>query len=170
MDVRGSIRLSPRYGLSTPYRLTIRKSARLFHHVLFNMGDLHLFHLELNLSTLNAGILIMLQQVRLMMFSLNMVEAVHLSFFAGQVGGIFPTLWFFMWDPSFILKSYGGGGGGWGGGLWDFSVSPRPLGFGFSGFGAKGLGPSSLRLGSLHVYLRELSGHNSKKNDPIRAY
>ena len=28
-----------------------------------------------------------------------------------------------------------------GGGLWDFSVSPRPLGFGFWGFGAKGLGP-----------------------------
>ena len=31
------------YGLSTPYRLTIRNSARLFHHVLFNMGDLHAF-------------------------------------------------------------------------------------------------------------------------------
>ena len=31
-----------------------------------------------------------------------------------------------------------GGGGGGGGGLEQFSVSPRPLGF---GFGAKGLGP-----------------------------
>ena len=37
------------------------------------------------------------------------------------------------------LKSGGGGGGG----LEQFSVSPRPLGFGFGtkGFGAKGLGP-----------------------------
>ena len=37
---RGSIRSSPRYSLSTPYRLTIRNSARLFHlhHVLFNMN------------------------------------------------------------------------------------------------------------------------------------
>ena len=35
------------------------------------------------------------------------------------------------------------GGGGWVGGLQHFSVSPRPLGFGFGtkGFGAKGLGP-----------------------------
>ena len=34
------------------------------------------------------------------------------------------------------------GGGGGGGGLEQFSVSPRPLGFGFGtkGFGAKGLG------------------------------
>ena len=51
-----------------------------------------------------------------------------------------------------MLKSYGVvvGGGWWvvvvvvvGGGLEQFSVSPRPLGFGFGtkGFGAKGLGP-----------------------------
>ena len=53
-----SIRSSPRYGLSTPYRLTIRKSARLFHHVLFNMPDLHLVLPELNLSILDAGIYI----------------------------------------------------------------------------------------------------------------
>ena len=85
---QGLIRLSPRYGLSTPYRLTIRNSARLFHNVLCNMGDLHLVFPALNLSTLNAGILIMMQQIRLMMFSLNMVNysmsfplAVHLSFF-----------------------------------------------------------------------------------------
>ena len=43
-----------------------------------------------------------------------------------------------------MLKSYGVGGG-WvvgGGGLEQFSVSPRPPGFGFVtiGFGAKGLG------------------------------
>ena len=68
-------------------------TARLFHYVLFNMGDLHLVLPALNLSKLNAGILIMMQQVILMMFSLNMV-----------------------------------------GGLWDFSVSPRPLGFGFLSF------------------------------------
>ena len=60
--------------LHSPYRLTIRNSARLFHHVLFNMADLHLVLPALNLSTLNAGILIMMQQVRLMMFSLNMVD------------------------------------------------------------------------------------------------
>ena len=35
-------------------------------------------------------------------------------------------------DPSFFHKVVGGGG------LHDFSVSPRPLGF---GFGTKGLGP-----------------------------
>ena len=38
------------------------------------MGDLHFFLTALNLSTLNAGILIMVQQVRLMMFSLSMVD------------------------------------------------------------------------------------------------
>ena len=38
-----------------------------------------------------------------------------------------------MWDPSIMLKSYVVVG--WGGGPWDFSVSPRPLGFGFLGFG-----------------------------------
>ena len=92
---RGSIRSSPRYGLSTPYRLTIRNSARLFHHVLLNMGDLHLVLPALNLSTLNAGILIMMQQVRLMMFSLYMVDysmsflsLSNKDFFAGQVGWI----------------------------------------------------------------------------------
>ena len=37
-----------------------------------------------------------------------------------------------------MLKSYGVG---WGGGPWDFSVSQRPLGFGFLCFWAKGLGP-----------------------------
>ena len=61
----GSIRSSPRYSLSSPYRLTIRNSARLFHlhHVLFNMVNLHLFLPALNFSTLNAGILIMMQHL-----------------------------------------------------------------------------------------------------------
>ena len=39
---RGSIRSSPRYGLSSPYRLTNRNSAGLFHYVLIYMGSLHL--------------------------------------------------------------------------------------------------------------------------------
>ena len=38
------------------------------------MADLHLVLPALNLSTPNAGISIMMQQVRLMMFSLNMVD------------------------------------------------------------------------------------------------
>ena len=38
------------------------------------MGELHLVVHALNLSTMNAGILIMVQQVRLMMYSLNMVD------------------------------------------------------------------------------------------------
>ena len=46
----------------------------LFHHVLVLMGDLHLVHPALNLSILDAGILIMVQQVSLMMFSLTMVD------------------------------------------------------------------------------------------------
>ena len=59
---RGSIMSRPRYGLSTPYRLTIRNSAGLFYHLLFNMGALHLGLPALNLSTLNADILIIMQQ------------------------------------------------------------------------------------------------------------
>ena len=40
------------------------------------MGDLHLVLSALNLSTLNARILIMMKQVRLMIFLLNMVDHV----------------------------------------------------------------------------------------------
>ena len=68
---RGSIRSSPRDGLSSPYRLN---SAGLFHNVLVYMGDLQLVLPVLNLSILDAGILIMVQQISLMMFSLNMVD------------------------------------------------------------------------------------------------
>ena len=57
-------------GLSSPYRLTLA----LFHIVLFNLEDLHLVLPARNFSTLNASIFIMMQQVRLMMFSLNMVD------------------------------------------------------------------------------------------------
>ena len=65
---RGSIRSSP----STPYRLT-KEHARLFQHVFIYMVDMHFVLPALNLSTLDAGIWIMVEQVRLMMFSLNMV-------------------------------------------------------------------------------------------------
>ena len=80
---RESIMSSPRYGFITP--------TTLFNIVLFNMGDLHLVLPALNLSTLNAGILIMMQQVRLMMFSLTTPcpssRCPPEFFIAGQVGG-----------------------------------------------------------------------------------
>ena len=66
----GFDKVKPKYGLSTPYRLNNRNSVGLFHHVLICMGDFP----TLNLSTLVGGILKMVQQVRLMMFSLNMVD------------------------------------------------------------------------------------------------
>jgi len=62
------------------------------------------------MSILDALILIMVPQVRLMIFSLKMED----------------------YSTSFMLKSYGVVVGG-GGGLQHFSVSPRPLGFGFWG-------------------------------------
>ena len=74
----GSIRSSPRDGLTTPCRLIIR-----------NMGDLHIVLPALNLSNLNAGILMMMQQVRLMMFSLNMVDY-SMSF-------LLLSTWVFCW-------------------------------------------------------------------------
>ena len=44
---------------------------RLFHHVLIYIVNLHLVLPALNLSTLDAGILIMMQQIRFIMFSLT---------------------------------------------------------------------------------------------------
>ena len=101
--------------------------------------------------SLNAGNLIMLQQVRLMMFWLNMADY--------SMSSLLLSTWFF---PSFILKSYGWGGVGWWVDVpWDFSVSPRPLGFGFLDFGAKGLGPGLdntyfLILRWIYIFNREL--------------
>ena len=46
----------------------------LFHHVLVDMGDLHLVLLALNLSILDVAILIMVHQVSLMMSYLTMVD------------------------------------------------------------------------------------------------
>ena len=72
------------------------------------MGDLHLVHPALNLSTLDAGILIMMRQVSLMMFSLNMVDY-PMSF-------LLLSSWIFFWwistgDHSkvFLLFEYCGG-------------------------------------------------------------
>ena len=59
------------------------------------------------------GILIMVKQVRLMMFSLNSEHTglfhvlpltVHLKFFFNEQEGVSFTLWGFWWDPSFLLK------------------------------------------------------------------
>ena len=92
----------------------------------------------------------MMQHVRLMMFSLNMVDC-SMSFLSlstcwtGRKDQFEPFLLFEVYcgTPPSCLKVMGwwGGGVGWGGGPWDFSVSPRPLGFGFLGLGLRGLGP-----------------------------
>ena len=82
------------------------------------MGDLHLVLPELNLSILDAGILIMMQQVSLMIFSLTMVDypmtflLLHSEFFlGGHVQGTILrcsySLKFVVW---FMLKSCGVGG------------------------------------------------------------
>ena len=47
---------------------------------------------------------------------------------------------------------------GGGGGLQDFSVSPRPLGFGFLGFGLRGLRPG---LDNLWLYIKANLGDPS---------
>ena len=46
----------------------------MFYHVRIFIGDVHLVLPALNLFTLNAGILIMVHQERLMMLSLKMVD------------------------------------------------------------------------------------------------
>ena len=46
----------------------------LFYHVLVYMGDLHLVNPAMTLSILDTDILIMVQQVSLMMFSLNTLD------------------------------------------------------------------------------------------------
>ena len=60
----------------------------MFHHAIVYMGDLHLVHPALNLSILDfldAGILIMMQQVSLMIEHGGLLHvlplAVHLKFF-----------------------------------------------------------------------------------------
>ena len=50
----------------------------LFYHVLVYMGDLHLVNPAMTLSILDTDILIMVQQVSLMMFSLNTLDY-HMS-------------------------------------------------------------------------------------------
>ena len=109
----------------------------------------------MNLSFLDAGILIMVQQVRLMMFTLNMVDY-PMSFLSMSTffwwtsredhSRMFLLFEFCCETPPSCLKVRG-----WVepesmwwsqslcGGLQHFSVSPRPLGFGFGtkGFGAR---------------------------------
>ena len=53
------------------------------------MGDLHLVLPALNVSTLGAGILIMVQQVRLIMFSLYNLNMVDYS--------MSPVIWVLKW-------------------------------------------------------------------------
>ena len=92
----------------------------LFHHVLVYIGDLNLVHPALNLSILDAGILIMVQQVSLILFSLTMVDY-PMSFLLLSTCKflvdkyhykMFLLFEFCLWDPSFRLKSCGVGGGG----------------------------------------------------------
>ena len=52
----------------------LSNSAGLVHHVLIYMGDLNLVLPALNSLPWDAGILILVQQVRLMMFSLKMLD------------------------------------------------------------------------------------------------
>ena len=80
----------------------------LFHHVLVYMGDLQLVFSALNLSTLDTAILIMVQYVSLMMFSLNIVDYpmsfLLLSswiFLAGQVQG---TILKCSYSSSFVVE------------------------------------------------------------------
>ena len=82
--------------------MTKEQCLTVTHHVFIHIQDLYLVLPALNLSILDVGILIILinwwtsREDRFKMFLL-------FEFFGG--------------DPSFILKSYGGGGGGCVGGL-----------------------------------------------------
>ena len=80
----------------------LRSSVRLFHHVLVYMGDLHLVHPALNLSTLD-GATRKIDYVLLEHGGLPHVLplAVHLGFFCGQVEG---TILRCSYSFSFIVK------------------------------------------------------------------
>ena len=70
---QGSLRSSPRYGLSTTYRLT-QKQCWTVPPCSYLCGRPPFCPSCTEFSTLDAGILIMVQQVRLIMFSLNMLD------------------------------------------------------------------------------------------------
>ena len=55
-----------------------------------------------------------------------------------------------------MLKRYSGW---WVGGLQDFSVSPRPLGFGFLGLGLRGLGPGLDNIRVQTRTIQDVLGH-----------
>ena len=99
---------------------------RLFHHVLFYMGDLHLVHPALNLGTLDAGILIMMQQLTVKFDDVLLEHgglphvlplAVQLDFFwwtsTGDHSKMFLLFEYCCGTPPSCLKVMGGGGGGW---------------------------------------------------------
>ena len=109
-----------------------RSSVGLFDHVLVYMGDLHLVHHALNLSILEAGLLV--QQVSLMMFSLTMVDypmsfllLSTWNFCGGQLQGTNPRCWW--WPKRFLCQPQS---------LLDLYLIGTWLGLGF--FGTKGLG------------------------------
>ena len=115
---RGSIRSSPRYGLSTPFRLTKEQCWTVSPCSWLNRRPA-LGPSCTEFSTLDAGILIMVQQVRLIMLSLNMLDysmSLHLLstliFFGRTSIGVtilskFYSLGFVM--GPLMLKSYRAG-------------------------------------------------------------
>ena len=70
----GVDKVKPKVCFKCSLWVTNRNIAGRFHHTLIHMGDLHLVLPALNLSTLDAGILIMVQQERMKVFSLDMVD------------------------------------------------------------------------------------------------
>ena len=86
------------------------------------MRDLHIVLPSLNLSLLDAGILRMVKQVGLMMFSLNMVDylvlplIVHLEIYGGHIEGTILRCSYslsFVVGPLFHTKKLWWVGGWW---------------------------------------------------------
>ena len=107
----------------------------------------------MNLSILAAGILIMMQQVRLMMFSLNMVDPSMSFLFLSTWIFLEQTSWGAFWNFLTFGVFYLGPllhasklEGGWVvSGLQDSIVNPSPLGF-ILGLNRVGVGPGDLRV------------------------
>ena len=113
----GLIRSSPRYGLSTPYRLTIRNSASPFFLIhLWEHFQHYTFSIKIQKKDKTSKTDDVLTEHGGLLHVLPL--AVHLRFF--------------------LLDKVGG--------PWDFSVSPRPLGFGFGALGLWGMGLTTVTL------------------------